>query len=287
MLRTPTLPASPRPRGAQPGNTNALKFGFYSPRFREKDLADLEGHTFDGLADEILMLRVFMRRVMDFTGEVTTLDQAMELMRVLSLSSMAIARLSRIQLLFPHEDDFARLLNDTIEEVLAEIRAEEDPDAAYSPIEVEGSPFPSRPQASGPQPTPPSGTRSLPVANPAPVPSSPPVSLPPAAPSSPPAAIPTAAPSTLPFPVPVSTPPSGPRHAPITDPPSPPLDPIPSSSPCQAVPQKLEPARVDDSPVCLSFPPAGLRVARYSPSAHLPLNSIARAFHVASASPPT
>ena len=51
-----------RPKGAQPGNTNALKHGFYSKRFSDLELTDLEFTLGDGLGDEIALLRVLLRR---------------------------------------------------------------------------------------------------------------------------------------------------------------------------------------------------------------------------------
>jgi hypothetical protein len=42
-----------RSRGAQPGNTNALKHGFYSKRFSQLELTDLETALGDGLGDEV------------------------------------------------------------------------------------------------------------------------------------------------------------------------------------------------------------------------------------------
>jgi hypothetical protein len=88
---------APRTRGGQPGNTNALVHGFYSPRFRETDLADLDQCQFSGLEDEIIMLRVYIRRVIDLSPEIEKLDAAISLLRALSLASIAMTRLIRTQ----------------------------------------------------------------------------------------------------------------------------------------------------------------------------------------------
>jgi hypothetical protein len=59
-------PSPPKPhRGAPRGNQNALKHGFYTRHFDKVDLADLKTASFDGLNDEIAMLRLFMRRLID------------------------------------------------------------------------------------------------------------------------------------------------------------------------------------------------------------------------------
>jgi len=58
-------PARIRRRGAQPGNTNRVKTGFYSKRFQGDELDDLELELREGLTDEIALIRVMMRRVLD------------------------------------------------------------------------------------------------------------------------------------------------------------------------------------------------------------------------------
>jgi hypothetical protein len=55
-----------RKRGAQPGNTNALKHGFYSHRFNNLEISDLNTALSDGLTDEIALLRVIIRRVFEY-----------------------------------------------------------------------------------------------------------------------------------------------------------------------------------------------------------------------------
>ncbi|MDD5368667.1 MAG: hypothetical protein PHQ40_06275, partial [Anaerolineaceae bacterium] len=59
-----------RNRGGQPGNNNALKHGFYSKQLKGVDLEGLadSGHT--ALSDDIVMLRVFIRRLVDL-GQTT------------------------------------------------------------------------------------------------------------------------------------------------------------------------------------------------------------------------
>jgi hypothetical protein len=51
-----------RSRGAQPGNTNALKHGFYTDLYTDLELTDLETALGKGLGDEIALMRVNIRR---------------------------------------------------------------------------------------------------------------------------------------------------------------------------------------------------------------------------------
>jgi hypothetical protein len=83
-----------RKRGAQPGNTNALKHGFYSRRFNKIETQDLEASNLDDLSGEIALLRVFTRRVFELAQDVDDLDRAVHL---LSVFSRAVGKLSSAQ----------------------------------------------------------------------------------------------------------------------------------------------------------------------------------------------
>ena len=54
------------------GNTNALKHGFYSRRFRSADLQDLDTHDFSGLQDEIVMIRALSLAAIGLTRLIRT-----------------------------------------------------------------------------------------------------------------------------------------------------------------------------------------------------------------------
>src|SRR5512146_2641399 len=88
---------SPRRRGAPLGNTNALKHGFYSRRFKRTDIKDLDACEFSGLKDEITMLRVYIRRVIEMSNGMQDFYEAMTLLRVLCLASDSLTRLLKTQ----------------------------------------------------------------------------------------------------------------------------------------------------------------------------------------------
>ncbi len=52
-------------RGGQPGNTNAIKHGFYTKNFSLAECRGLEATKEIVLADEIALLRVLIRRFSD------------------------------------------------------------------------------------------------------------------------------------------------------------------------------------------------------------------------------
>ena len=90
--------SSPHRRGGAPlGNTNALKHGFYSSRFRKSELADLEATSFNALRDEIAMLRVCIRRMMEWSGSIDNFPDAISFMRVMALATASLSRLVRTQ----------------------------------------------------------------------------------------------------------------------------------------------------------------------------------------------
>jgi hypothetical protein len=63
-------PMTLRHRGAQPNNTNALKHGFYSRRFRQIDRDDLDALPQDDRLDsEINAMRVLIRRALEETED--------------------------------------------------------------------------------------------------------------------------------------------------------------------------------------------------------------------------
>jgi hypothetical protein len=89
--------APSRKRGGQPGNTNALKHGFYSRFFRRGEVTDLEAYEIDGLNDEIAMLRVWTRRIMAIGDGVESLDEAIRVLGALGSASLHLSHLLRSQ----------------------------------------------------------------------------------------------------------------------------------------------------------------------------------------------
>lgn len=114
-------------RGAPRGNTNALKHGFYSRQFKPRETVDLDQLKPLGLQDEILMLRVFIRRLIERGHEIDSLDGLLDVLRVLSLASLSLTRLIRTQLwISGNQDDEARLaLDQALKEITVELLHEQ------------------------------------------------------------------------------------------------------------------------------------------------------------------
>ncbi len=89
--------AARRSRGGQLGNDNALKHGFYSRQFSRADFPGLDNLDPGGMRDEVILLRVILRRVLSYAREVKDLPTALTLLRGISVATHSIARIMRTQ----------------------------------------------------------------------------------------------------------------------------------------------------------------------------------------------
>lgn len=130
-----TITASRRRRGAPPGNANALKHGFYSPRFKSGELRDLDAFPANNLQDEILMLRVFIRRVLDRSDDMENTADYISMLRALSMATRSITALLRVhRLLGGDTNELSMFLSQAITEVNQELRSA--PDSTFQPFEI-------------------------------------------------------------------------------------------------------------------------------------------------------
>ena len=81
-----------RSRGAQPGNTNALKHGFYSRTFRRIESGDLTDLADLDLSNEINLLRVYIRRLAE--DEPENMKDKIAQLNALSLAADRIATIA-------------------------------------------------------------------------------------------------------------------------------------------------------------------------------------------------
>ncbi len=86
-----------RRRGAPAGNQNALKHGFYAKGMTTLEVEDLDACMAEGLADEIAMLRVFVRRVFTQARQVKDPELAINYLRALGMSAVDLAALMRTE----------------------------------------------------------------------------------------------------------------------------------------------------------------------------------------------
>ncbi len=106
-------------RGAPPGNHNALTHGFYSRVYNRYTRTDLDGHEFNGLADEITLLRVFIRQTIELAGKPSSIGEALDTLRGISLGFFSLARLVRTHHIICGADN---PLRDALHEALDRVR---------------------------------------------------------------------------------------------------------------------------------------------------------------------
>jgi hypothetical protein len=113
-----------RKPGAQPGNQNAVKHGFYARLFTAGELEDLSNQS-ESLEDEISMMRVAMQRVFELACQT---DPDLNIWRG-ALNDLGLGAYRLSNLLKAERDlasqapMIASALSDALEQVLEEMRA--------------------------------------------------------------------------------------------------------------------------------------------------------------------
>ncbi len=127
-------PPSRRRRGAQPGNRNALKHGYYAGRFKRTDLNAYRSYRFAGVTEEIALLRLFIRRLVNLGVEDPNFSQSVNLLRVISLAVVSLDRLIKTQAhLIDGEDEISVAIREVFEELTASQPPQTPPQARHSP----------------------------------------------------------------------------------------------------------------------------------------------------------
>ena len=111
-----------RKRGAQPGNQNALRHGFYSHFLRQQEIDDLDAYDISDFASEIAMLRAHIRRVVELGDGVADLDAAIR-----QLDSLGTAAHHVASMIYKHQimtGDKDGSIGQALSEALAEVAKE-------------------------------------------------------------------------------------------------------------------------------------------------------------------
>ena len=80
-----------RLRGAQPGNTNALRHGFYSRYLHQLELDDLDQIVIEDMDSEIALVRSLIRRTAEFSEGVDSLEQAIKLLNSIGMNAQHLS----------------------------------------------------------------------------------------------------------------------------------------------------------------------------------------------------
>ena len=104
-------------RGAPNGNINALKHGFYSSKFHRSELAALP-ENFKGLQEEISMIRLTLRQLVEHTLSAPNLYDYNDSVRILCLACNTLNRFLRTHLILSQGgDEFGLALQQALEEL--------------------------------------------------------------------------------------------------------------------------------------------------------------------------
>ncbi len=126
-----SLTSHPRRRGAPLGNTNALKHGFYARRLKYRNLSSAASIDLKSLVDEIALIRVFTRKLVESCHPSADLSELTGILRILCLASSTITRILRVHYLITgSEADLDR----DIEEAMSHVQIGLTPDPSSSPL---------------------------------------------------------------------------------------------------------------------------------------------------------
>ena len=113
-------------RGAPQGNSNAVKHGYYSAKFKKSERDALEKTEFSGLSEEIVLQRLIIHRLVTLSGKITDFYEYLEFVRVSSLAFMSLSRLVRAQamLAMSGDDELKQAFDAALKQIQVEWKLE-------------------------------------------------------------------------------------------------------------------------------------------------------------------
>jgi hypothetical protein len=131
------MPSSPRRQGGQPDSLNALKHGFYTRCFRKHDLSGVDSTNLKNLAEEIALIRIFTRRVVEETVKDPDYIDIVAVLRAICLASATITRIIKTQSFLANDP---HAFSSDIDEAIRQVRIEFGLDRPPAALEEEPSP---------------------------------------------------------------------------------------------------------------------------------------------------
>jgi len=120
--------------GGQIGNMNALKHGFYTRRIKKRDLSGVEDTNIKGLAEEIALIRIFTRRLVESADPSADLYELAGVLRTICLASATITRIIKAQAFLTNDpNDFDNEVDQAIRQVRIEMGIDKPPDSSLPP----------------------------------------------------------------------------------------------------------------------------------------------------------
>ena len=117
-----------RRRGAQLGNSNALKHGFYTHRFKQRDLSGVVDTSLKDLAEEIALIRVFTRKLVETVDPSANFYQLAGILRAICLASSALTRIIKAQAFLVNEPtNFYAEIDEALRQARVEMGIDDPP----------------------------------------------------------------------------------------------------------------------------------------------------------------
>ena len=129
--------STPNRRGAPLGNMNNFKHGFYSRRLKKRDLTGVESTGVAGLVEEIALICLFTRRLVESFNPDADLYQHADHLRILCVAFAAITRVIRAQYLLSSTGSVidGGEIAEAIRQINAELRAKPSPSVQDPPAD--------------------------------------------------------------------------------------------------------------------------------------------------------
>jgi hypothetical protein len=95
---------------------------FYTPQLEEEEIQDLKARLARGLEDEIALLRIYTRRVLDLASGSESLKESVQALGALGLASTRLANLLKVQQELLGDNNSARqAISQALSEVLDDL----------------------------------------------------------------------------------------------------------------------------------------------------------------------
>lgn len=108
-------------RGAQPGNLNALKHGFYSRIFKKVEIEHLELFDEVNLRDEIILMRIIINRIFNMSQDIDSPETLSNLLNSLGMAAIRMASLMKTEKILNEGDNFNKMLVIALNDVAKEM----------------------------------------------------------------------------------------------------------------------------------------------------------------------
>ena len=119
-------------------HSRSLKHGYYARDFHPEEKSDLENLSDDGLQNEVTMIRVYLRRVLENCQDIENVTDSLRLLSGLSSAANTLTRLVKAQALLEKQSQSPKHQREqevwqALESYLTSMEADQDPPLTPEP----------------------------------------------------------------------------------------------------------------------------------------------------------